>query len=242
VVAMMALLLLTATDGRIAIVERSSLGIPAAGAAQLREQLKGALATGGLEAVVAPEACPDRPCLMALAQSRGAVVIGMTVVKNRRGLTVDLEAVDAEVVVLQQTFLLSSEKLERSPEAQVFAHQLHARLAKDTPVVEAPKTLEPVARVESAPGWIEPAPPVAPRVVGISSAAVGVVAVGLLIAGAVVKGQLDSALAQQPVVTTLTRAQAQQKADLANGLLGGGTAALGLGVAGGITALVMAAQ
>jgi hypothetical protein len=239
---MMALLLLTATDGRIAIVERSTLGLPAASAAQLRERLKTALEAAGLEATVATEACPDRPCLMALAHSRGAVVIGMTVVKNRRGLTVDLEAVDADVVVLQQTFLLSSEKLERSPEAQVFAHQLHARVARDTPVVEAPKTLVPVARVESPPEWLEPAPPVAPRVVGIASAAVGVAAVGLLIAGAVVKGQLDGALAQQPVVTALTRAQAQQQAGLANGLLGGGSAALGLAVAGGITALVMAAQ
>jgi hypothetical protein len=236
---MMALLLLTATDGRIAIVERSTLGISPASAAQLRERLKGVLEAAGLEAVIALDACPDRPCLRALAQSRGSVVVGITLVKSRRGLTVDLEAVDPDVVVLQQTFLLSSDQLERSPEAQVFAQQLHARVVKDTPVVEAPKTLEPVAQVDTPAQWLQPTPaPIAPKVIGGVSAGLGVAAVALLIAGAVVKGRLDSTLSQ-PVVTTISRAQAQQQADLANGLLAGGGGALGLGLAGGVTALVM---
>ncbi|MBI4934254.1 MAG: hypothetical protein HY828_10275, partial [Actinobacteria bacterium] len=73
-----------------------------------------------------------------------------------------------------------------------------------------------------------------------ASGIVALAGLGALVAGAVVKQQLDAALAERPVVTTLSRAQAEQQAGLANGLLGGGAAALGAGVAGGVTALVLA--
>lgn len=236
-------LLTTAADPeQIAIVERSTLGISTQAGAQLRGKLKLALEQVGLEAVVSGQSCADRNCLLAQAQARGGCVVGMTVVKNRKGLTVDLEAVKGDAVVLQQTFLLTSEKLEASPDAQVFAHDLQKRLERDRPVAEPPPVSEtkltPTPIVEAKPEWLEPAPsPVAPKVLGGVSAGVGAVAIGLLVASAVVKGQLDTSLQEKPFVTTLTRAEAQGQADLSNALLGVGIAGLGLGLAGGATAL-----
>ncbi len=237
------LALLSSTDGKVAIVERTTLGIPAGSGAALRQRLRVALGAAGLEAELVSPACADRECLTALARTRGACVVGVTLVKNKKGLTVDLEAVDAAAVVLQQTFLLANEQLERSPEAQVFAYQLGTRLAKDRPVVEPPpppKVLTP-GLVEAPPPWLEPSPApsrVAPRVLGGVAGGLGAAAIGLLVASAVVKGQLDTAL-REPVVTSLTRIEAQQQADLANGLLGGSVVALGLGLASGATALVL---
>ncbi len=237
------LLAIAAGDVRVDIVERSTLGLSAPASVRLRERLKVALERDELTSRLAASRCADRACLMALAKSAGTCVVGVTVVKGRKGLTIDLEAVDATSVVLQHTFLLSTDRLEDSPEAQVFAHQLNTRLLKDTPVVEperaaAPTLLEPV--VEAQPAWLEPAPaPVFPRVLGGVSAGVGAVAIGLVIAGAVVKGQLATSLNETPVVTTLTRAQAQQQADAANALLGTGVVALIIAAAGGTTALLL---
>ena len=234
-------LITSATEARVVIVERSTLGIAPSVASQLRARLELALEQVRLEVTISAESCGDRACLMALARAQRSCVVGMTLVKNRKGLTVDLEAVDGESVVLQQTFLLSSERLEKSPEAQVFAHQLGARLVKDAPVVEPtpePKLTVPV--VEARPEWLEPTPaPAGPRVLAGISGGVGAAGLGLLIASAVVKGTLESSLKEQPVITSLTRPQAQQQAELANGLLGGGLVALAVALAGGTTALVM---
>ena len=223
------------------IVERSTLGLSASVASQLRARLELALEEVHLEVTISAESCSDRACLMALAATQKSCVVGMTLVKNRKGLTVDLEAVDGDRVVLQQTFLLTSERLEKSPEAQVFAHQLVSRLVKDAPVVEPvrePKLTVPV--VEARPEWLEPTPPPAgPRVLAGVSGGVGAAGLGLLIASAVVKGKLETSLKEEPVITTLTRPGAQQQAELANGLLGGGLVALALALAGGTTALVM---
>lgn len=242
---LMLVLLTTAADAKVTIVERSTLGLSPAAGALLRERLKLAFEKVGLEVALATEGCADRLCLLAVAHTQKSCAVGVTVVKSRKGLTVDLEAVDAEHVLLQQTFLLSSEKLETSPEAQVFAYQLSAKLVKDRPVVEAPVP-EPrsvAVEVETKPEWLEPAPaPMGPRVLGISSAAVGAAGLALIVVSAVVKGQLDTALAEQPVITSLTRGQAQQQADLSNALLGTGVVALGLGLAGGTTALVLGSQ
>lgn len=235
------LLVASAGGAKVALVERSTLGVSPAEGARLRAQLLATLDKVNLAAELVTPACASRECLTEVARTRGGCVIGVTLVKNRKGLTIDLEAVDAAHVVLQQTFLLTGPLLERSPEAQVFAHQLAGRLVADErPVVERPPpTLEPRPELV-AEEPIEVAPPrVAPRVLAVSAAGAGAVAVGLLIASAVVKGNLDSALAEKPVVTTLTRAQAQQQADLANGLLAGGVVGLGVGLALGATAIVL---
>jgi len=235
---LLVLTLVTATEARVVIVERSTLGVSPSAGAQLRERLKTALRKVALEAELSKDACADRACLMAVSKSKDAVVIGMTVVKSKKGLTVDLDAVDGDAVVLQQTFLLSSDRLEQSPEAQVFAHQLSGRLVKDRPVAEPTVKLEPKREVVETVFERAPAPSIAPKLIGGASAGVGVVSIGLLIVSAVVKGQLDSALKMDPV-SSLTRVQAQQQADLANGLLVSGLVGLGLGLAGGATAIAL---
>ncbi len=239
-------LMLTAGDPEIAIVERTTLGVSSQAGAQLRGKLKLALEKVGLEVVITPDACADRTCLLDMA--RGGCAIGMSLVKNKKGLTVDLEAVKDGAVVLQQTFLLMpNESLEKSPDAEVFAHQLQSRLAKDRPVVAAvpekekePKLTPTNELVDAKPEWVEPAPrSAAPSVIGGVSAGVGALGIGLIIASVAVKGGLDTALQQQPLVTTINRAQAQQQADLSNALMAAGLASLGLGIAGGATALGM---
>jgi hypothetical protein len=232
----------TAADSEVAIVERSTLGISAQAGAQLRAKLKVALEQVGLEVVLVPDSCADRSCLLGFA--KGGCAVGMSVVKNKKGLTVDLEAVKDDVVLLQQTFLLMpNEVLEKSPDAQVFAHQLQSRLAKDRPVAtttvpEQEKLTPKTEVVETKPEWTEPpARSAAPSVIGGVSGGVGALGIGLIIASVAVKGGLDTALQQQPVVTTLNRVQAQQQADLSNALMAAGLASLGLGIAGGATAL-----
>ncbi len=235
------LLLTSVTDGRVSIVERSTLGVSPATGASLRERLKTVLTREEISTTVLKENCTSRECLMSLARERGTCVVGVTLVKNKKGLTVDVEAVDGEVVVLQNTFLLTGEKLEQSPEAQVFAHKLRARLVDDRPVAEKPPTLEPKREVvePSLDDSLARAPQsVAPTVLTGVAIGSGVVAISLLIASAVVKGQLDAQLATQPV-TGLTRVQAQQQADLANGLLAGSVIGFGVGIAAGATALLL---
>lgn len=240
------MLITTSAGGaKVALVERTSLGVKAAEAARLRAQLATTLGAEGLDVEQVGPACTERACLLELARARGGCVVGVTLVKNRKGLTVDLEAVAEGQVILQQTFLLTGTPLDRSPEAQVFAHQLATRTAKDDRPVEEratgeePRLTPRETVVEEELPAVTAAAPAAPKVLGISASAVGAVAIGLLVASAVVKGNLDAALAEKPVITTLSRAQAQQQADLANGLLAGGVLGLGLGLAGGATAFVL---
>lgn len=234
----------------VTVVERATIGLGAAQAASLRKQLVVALKGEGLDVAELPERCADRTCLVARSLRLDRCVVGVTMLKSKKGLSVDLEAVDGELLLLQETFVITSERLDKSPEAQVFAHHLARKLvAEDAPVAEVKPQPEPEPRrldepwVEPRPEWVETSAPrsPSPAVLGISGGVVAAVGVGLVIASVVVKGQLDGALAQQPVITTLTRAQAQQQADLANGLLVGGVLGLVLGagavsVGGGLAA------
>lgn len=231
------LALSAAPQGRVLVVERSSLQVSAATAVKLRERLARAFADARLSPQLVGERCASRECLLSLARDADAAVVGVTLVKSRQGLTVDLEAVDATAVLLQSTLVLSTERLDTSPEVQLFAHQLAAKLLLDRPVADDPKpALVPDAPTE-APLVLAQAPSTAPKVVGGVSAGLGALGIGLLVAGLVVKGGLEGALSEQPVVTTITRAQAEQQAALANGLVAGGAVAIGLGVAGAATAM-----
>lgn len=226
----------------VLIVERSTLGVPPATGAQLRERLGLVFSGAGLAPQLGKERCADRACLLRLAEARGACAVGVTLVKNRQGLTVDVEAVDGGQVVLQQTFLLGAAPIDESPDARFFAERLAGRLRPDRPVVEPPPEAQliPARRPEPEALRVAEVPaPLAPKVIGGASVAVSALGLGLLIGGGVVKGGLDAALAEQPVVSSLTRPQAEQQAALANGLMAGGAIALGLGVAGTITALAL---
>jgi hypothetical protein len=236
------LVLLSAPDGGVVIVPRSTLGLATPAADRAREQLRTALEHAGLTATVSATACADHACLVTQASERRACALGVTLVKGRKDLAVDLEAVVEGAVVLQQSLSVVEPSLEQSQVVTAFAEALAAKLRTDRPVAEAPLRLDRPPSVEvtqeQPPAFVQ-ARPLSPVLVGGLAGGVAAVGVGLLVGSGVVKGQLDMAL-QPPVVTALTRPQAEQQAALANGLLGGGLVALGLGVAGGVTALVLA--
>lgn len=229
--------LAAAPQARVLIAERTTLQLTPAAGAELRAQFAAALTEARLAPELVSDKCPDRACLFALARDSKAAVVGVTLVKNRRGLTVDLEAVNAVTVLQQRTIAVAAEHLDQSADVQLFAHQLAALLLLDRPVADAPKPELVPQAVPEEPLVVAAQPSPAPKVIGGVSAGLGAVGIGLLVAGLVVKGSLDAALAEQPVVTSLTRAQAEQQASLANGLMAGGAVALGLGVAGAATAM-----
>jgi hypothetical protein len=77
-------------------------------------------------------------------------------------------------------------------------------------------------------------------VLAVGAASVGLIGAGLLVGGLVSRGDLEGRLQERPVVTTLTRDAAERQAGVANALTAAGLALLGLGVAGGATAVVLA--
>jgi hypothetical protein len=244
--------LVLAAGPRVELVERNSMGLDAKTAALLRERVRKAMVSEGLDAVVVPQPCTDTECLRTLARAHDVVVVGMTIVKSRKGFTIDLEAVDLQQQVLLQTFVIADERVERSPDAQVFARELALKLAapepapkKDVPLEDPPPkkvTLEPPARLDPEPVLVERAPvPAAPRVVLVSSAVVAAAGVAMIVGGAVSAAQLERSLQETPVVTTLTRPQAQAQADGANALMGFGTAAFVAGSLGIITGVALIA-
>lgn len=233
-------LLSSAAPPKVQLVERATLGLSAQQGMEARRGLVSTLAAQGLAAELVPGTCADRGCLVAKSLKADRCVIGVTLTRSRKGLTVDLEAVDGELLVQQETFITAADALARAPELVAFAQKLARKLApQDAPLAEPePKRLAaPEVGVQETPEWVESRPSRAPAVLGGLSAGVGAVAVGLLVASAVVKGQLDAALGEQPVITSITRAEAQQRADTANTLLVTGVAGLVLGLGGGATAL-----
>ena len=229
------LLVVVSAAPTVGVVERSTLGLAAAQGMDARERLVKSLVEAQLTAELLRGTCLERECLLARAAERKGCVVGVTLVKNKKGLTVDLEAVHAGAVVLQQTFLVLSEKgLEKAAEVQVFAYQLASKLVpREVPVNEPVAVERPLAPEVDLPVVIETRGPSPAKVgLGLGAGVVGAAGVALLVVGLVVKGTLDAQLAQQPVVTTLTRPEAQAQADLANGLMVGG--AVSLAVAAGL--------
>lgn len=245
------LLALAAADAPpVIIVERVTLGLKAAEAAVVRQELVDTFARGGVPARLGEASCPDRPCLHALAKGWSAWLVGVSVAKSKRGLTFDLEAVDEVRVLDQRAFLLLGKRVDQSPEVESFVARLREqreRLPSDRPVAEA-RTIEAVpvpggSEQPPAPAFdvrVAPTPAVAPKVLAVGAASVGLIGAGLLVGGLVSRGDLEGRLQERPVVTTLTRDAAERQAGVANALTAAGLALLGLGVAGGATAVVLA--
>lgn len=242
---------LLAAAPRVELVGRNNFGVDEKTASTLRERFRKAMTAEGLDATSLAEPCTDSACLKALAREHDVVVVGMTIAKGKKGFTIDLEALDARGSVLQQTFVISSDRVERSPDAQVFAKELALRLAPpepepskplentDVPVKEPQKKVV-LAPEETTPDYVEerPAPRALPRVVLVSGAVVAVAGLAMIIGGAVSAGELDKTL-QAPVVTSLTRPQAQAQADGANALMGLGSATLVAGAVAVVTGVAM---
>lgn len=237
------------TGPRVEFVERNTVGVTAESSQRVRAGLTAMARKAGLRAIISREGCASSECLKELSESKKVSLVGVTTVKSRRGMTLDLEAVYGHRVLLLQTFVTSSESLESSAEAQKFIKELSAKLAASvpaedpTPPADAPRVeVKPTVPLpaETTPAWAEEQPTrsSAPGVVvGVSAGAVALGA-GLLIAGLVASATLERELSSQAVVTTLTRPQAQARADVANGLMSAGSITAGLGAAGLVTGLI----
>ena len=245
-IALALLTVLAAQPPHVALVKRSSAGIDNAVTAVVMRAVSDALLEDGLTASLEDLRCPgDAACLASVAQGSSAVAtVALTLVRGRKQLTVDLEAVDeAERALGVVTFtvpllgaplpLEGTQFLKRVADALLAAHQ-----AADAPKLQQ---LEPVARP----------PPVAAvevrarsssgsaglKVAGGSAIVLGAATVGVLIAAMVVKSGLEGQLARQPL--PLTRVEAEQQASLANGLFTATVIAGGLTTAATVTTGVL---
>lgn len=161
-------------------------------------------------------------CLVKKAREDGAVAIGVSVAPGRRGFLVDLEATAPDGEVLASvTFALPPAGERQLPEVRAFVESLAKKWKARAPARPAVVVTKPVVaetfEAEEVPEAFWTRPPARIALIGGSVAAVS--AIVLAIAGAGVKGQLDTSLAAAPPV--LTRSQALEQAGLANGLLTG---------------------
>ncbi len=178
---------------------------------------------------------PAEDCLLQKARAGGAIAIGLSIAAGRKGLLVDLEALAPDGDVLASaTFPLPASGDRSLPEVRAFVEALAARWkVREPPAVRVePAPVTTLTATEDVPEsfWSRTPPRVTLIAAGVT--VVGTVALG--IAGAVVKGQLDTSLAAAPL--TLTRPQALDQAGLANGLF---TGSLISGLISGAVAVVL---
>jgi hypothetical protein len=164
------LLTLLAAAPRVELVERSTLGLSGPEGKQLRGQVQRALERGGLPTSLLTGACADHACLAARSRTGGACVVGVTLVKSRQGLTVDVEAVQGDETVAQRTWVTHRPSLDDDADVQQVVKALALRLAppeappSDGPLA-TPRLRDPGAAHTGAPGADQPgahAPPHAP--------------------------------------------------------------------------------
>ena len=227
-------LLLTANP-EVGLVKRTMSGATDATVAVVLQKIAEGLEGHGLGARAVSTTCGGEvKCLASVARdSRLAAVVAVTIVRGRRELTIDLEAVDAAQRQLAvQTFEVPLSGAPFPAEGAEFFRALKTALAKS--VDDSPRTVElaPKPQADS-----EPIPEVVkPRgsnrlmlATGVTTVVTGVAGLALLIAGLVAKGQLEARLTGNPVVG-ITRREAERRADVANAL--GTASAISFGVAG----------
>jgi hypothetical protein len=229
----------------VAVVKVSTAGVSEATVALVIRTVTEGLQTEGLIAHQAARTCSDsRPCLASIAtEVKAAAAVGVTVIRGRRDLTIDLEAVDPEQRELAvQTFSVPLSGAPFPPEAIAFFNTVSRRLKiANPPRDDAPREVRltpetPIGgqvEVREVSGRTQ-----ATRVaIGVTIAG-GVATLALVIAGVMAKGQLDQTLSRPgPIVGT--RAQAETQASLANGLISGSLGAGGVTAAALTTALVL---
>ncbi len=215
--------------------ERQTQNVPSSAVQTVELRVRESLAEQALEVAEGFKACgAEKDCLLARARETESVAIGLSIAKGRKGLLVDLQATAPDGTDLAAvTFPLPSKGDRKLPEVDAFAKQLAAAWkARPVKVEPEPVALAPV--VDEAPVEVVEVPTsfwtVPTHVTLWTGVVTGVAAIGLGVAGAVVKGALDTSLAQQPPV--LSRPQALEQASLANGLL---TASLFTAVAAAIS-------
>lgn len=232
-----ALAALTAAPAEVLVVRRDTATVAPAVADKVVKHVIDGLTAEGVAARETTTACGGSVgCLAKTAtDAHAAVAIGVTVLKARKGVSVDVEAVDAAGTALgAETFLVPPAGEPLPPEAAALFRRIAAAAV---PVVadDAPKRVElaPAAPVEVA---AAPSSPLL-KVAFVGAGVTGVAAAGLAVAGFLTRATLQTKLAQ-PVVPG-TRAQAQGEATLTNGLLVGALISTLVAVAAGATAVLL---
>src|SRR5687767_14862526 len=125
-------------DPAVAVVKRSAVGVSDEAVAVVMRTVSEGLRVEGLEVQSASITCSgDRPCLAELAKSlKVEAVVGVTIIRGRRDITVDLEAVDGnQRQIAVQTFSVPNKGQPFPPEGAAFFNSVSRGMkVKDTPV------------------------------------------------------------------------------------------------------------
>ncbi|MHB8876448.1 MAG: hypothetical protein ACYC8T_22365 [Myxococcaceae bacterium] len=237
--------LLGGAPQQVVLVKGSAVGISDQTAATVLRTVGEALQERGFATQLHQGACDaDRSCLAKASQSAGAAAaLGVTMVRGRKDITIDLEAVDAQERQLAvQTFSANPRGRPFSGEAATFFDSLAGALAAPLES-DVPRVVDLASHPSAGRSELAAAPPSRTRQLSSGAAAVGgVAALACLIGGLVVKGDLDSRLQAGPVVTGFTRDEAQGRAGLANGLFTGALLSAAVAGAAGVAAGVLWSQ
>lgn len=237
------LALLTVAPPPVLVVRRETVGVSEPVVATVLRGVADGLTLEGLAAGEAKPACGgDAACLaQTAADAHAAAAMGVTVVKTRKGLSVDLEAIAADARALGvATFPVPASGAPFPPEAIAFLNKLARALAPKEE--DAPKLVELAPAPQKGPAPVEAVhatarrPLLRPLVVG--TAIVGVAALGLGLAGGLYANDLKARFTAGRFINE-TRMQAQSEAALANGLVTGALISALVAAAAGVTGLIV---
>jgi hypothetical protein len=207
--------LLTATP-EVILVKRSATGVPDATMTALLEEIRAGLEREGVHSRVGSSVCgSDLKCLGEAARTaKLQAALGVAVAPGPRNLAVDFELVDAkDKSVSASTFRVP---LKGSPLPAEASDFFHITALLSAPETDAPRAvhLEP-ERTEAVEVSVARPRPLL-RVAGVTTIATAAAGIGLLVAGLVIKGQLDAQLKRMPI--SISRDAANSQAGLSNAL------------------------
>lgn len=235
------LLLAFVTASPVGLVTRSAKGVPDDTVRLVLEGLTAGLKQEGLTVRPLTPGCSlDAACLAAAARENGlAAVVGVTLLKGRRDLALDLEAIDGKGRQLAvDTFSAPLAGAPLPPEAEVFLDRLKRALAP--PAEDAPRAVRLEPETSPAPDLVQ-APSRGPwvKVSAVTTVASAALGLGCLIAGAVLKGQLDAKLNPGGVTSAISRPEAEARARTVNALGTIGVVSLAITGAAAVTTTVL---
>ena len=231
--------LLLAASPQVVVIKRTSVGVSETAVARVVLTLLDELTKAGIEAREAPGTCgPERVCLASTAQlAKAAAALGVTIVRSRRDLTIDLEAVDdSEHPLGLQTFSVPLSGQPFPPAASAFFASLAAAVVK--PAADAPRAVQLEPPPSDAPIVIQRSN-TAGHVAAVSTLVVGATAIGLLVAGMVMRGSLETKLRPPNGIISGPRADAERQAGQVNAVLTGSLVATVVALASGGAAILL---
>jgi hypothetical protein len=232
-IALCATFVLLAAAPEVAVVQRSTEGVSPEVVAKVLRQISDGLKNEGFSPRTLSKSCVDAKCLSDTSLSeKVAATVGVTIIRGRRDLTLDLEAIDGQQRQLAiNTFGVPFKGAPLPLECAEFFRNLKLELAPKNAAIDVPRVvqLEPDPKIEEAPELVEPKPARGlVRAAAVTTIVTGAAGVGLLIASAVVKIRLDGIWAKRDgsVITEISRGEAERQAQLSNSLGTGSIVAL----------------